>query len=319
MEVWVEDDIFQEGVDRSITITDGRILDNGKQIGMQVLIDSEEGQARARSMAGSIEWILLEFQDWTMIPIENIVASCDGGPTKVAARIISPEQAQGAAFALDIGVDAILTKAECLDSALIAKLQRQESNDPTEPSAREPFTAAILTVTDVKEGGIGDRVCVDFTSYLEKGEGMLVGSSASSMVLVHSETIESEFVPIRPFRVNAGAVHCYTLMANGTTKYLCEIISGDEVAIISAQGNIRSAVVGRLKIERRPLIQLFWCDDNGKEAHTFLQQAETVRLIEQPSIPTPVTEVKIGVELIGSSDPSGRHLGLAISAGVREV
>ncbi len=319
MEVWVEDDIFQEGVDRSITISDGCIIDNGKQIGMQVLIDSKEGQARARSMAGSIEWILLEFQDWTMIPIENIVASCDGGPTKVAARIISPEQAQGAAFALDIGVDAILTKAECLDSALIAKLQRQESIDPIATIAREPFTAAILTVTDVKEGGVGDRVCVDFTSYLEKGEGMLVGSSASSMVLVHSETIESEFVPVRPFRVNAGAVHCYTLMANGTTKYLCEIISGDEIAIISAQGNMRAAVVGRLKIERRPLIQVFWSDDNSKEAHAFVQQAETVRLIEKPSTPTPITEVEIGVKLIGSSDLSGRHLGLPISAGVREV
>ena len=319
MEVWVENDICPEGVDRSITIDDGCIIDNGKQIGIQVLIDSKEGQLRARSMAGSIDWILLEFQDWTMIPIENIVASCDGGPTKVAARIISPEQAQGAAFALDIGVDAILAKAECLDSALIAKLQRQESSEPTETIIREPFAPATLTVTDVKEGGVGDRVCVDFTSYLEKGEGMLVGSSASSMVLVHSETIESEFVPVRPFRVNAGAVHCYTLMADGTTKYLCEIISGDEVAIISAQGNMRAAVVGRLKIERRPLIQLFWSDDNGKEGHTFLQQAETVRLIEKPGIPTQVTEMEVGMELIGSSDPFGRHLGLAISAEVREV
>jgi len=319
MEVWIENEISPEGVDRSIKIADNCILDNGKKIGIQVLIDSKEGQARARSLAGSIDWILLEFQDWTMIPIENIVASCDGGPTKVAARISSPEQAQGAAFALDIGVDAILANEECLDSALIAKMQRQESSIPTDDIVREPFTAALLTVTDVKEGGVGDRVCVDFTSFLEKGEGMLVGSSASSMVLVHSETIESEFVPTRPFRVNAGAVHCYALMADGTTKYLSEIRSGDEVAIISAQGNMRSAVVGRLKIERRPLIQLCWCDDNGKKAHTFLQQAETVRLIEQSSIPTPVTEVKTGVELIGSSDPSGRHLGLAISAEVREV
>jgi 3-dehydroquinate synthase II len=319
MEVWVEDDIIREGVDRSIIIVDDCIINNGKQIGMRVRIDSEEGQSRARSMAGSIEWILLEFQDWTMIPIENIIASCDGGPTKVAARITSPEQAQGAAFALDIGVDAILAKAECLDSALIAKFQRQESCDSTKAIAREPFTATILTVIDVKEGGVGDRVCVDFTSYLEKGEGMLVGSSASSMVLVHSETIESEFVPVRPFRVNAGAVHCYTLMANGTTKYLCEIISGDEVAIISTRGNVRAAVVGRLKIERRPLIQLLWSDGNGKEAHTFLQQAETVRLIEKPNTPTPITEVEIGAELIGSSNSSGRHLGLAISAEVHEV
>ena len=44
---------------------------------------------------------------------------------------------------------------------------------------------------------------------------MLVGSSASSMVLVHGETVESEFVPTRPFRVNAGAAHTYIMMADG--------------------------------------------------------------------------------------------------------
>ena len=30
---------------------------------------------------------------------------------------------------------------------------------------------------------------------LDIGEGMLIGSSASSLVLVHGETVESEFVP----------------------------------------------------------------------------------------------------------------------------
>ena len=319
MEVWVEEEICPEGVDRSITIVDNMVVDNTKQIGIQVLIDSKEGQARARSIAGSVEWILLDFQDWTMIPIENIVAACDGGPTKVAARITSPEQAQGAAFALDIGVDAILTNDRCLDSAFIAKIQRQEVKQPVEELVNVQFKTDILTVTNVKEGGTGDRVCVDFTSYLQKGEGILVGSSSSSMILVHSETIESEFVPIRPFRVNAGAVHCYTLMADGSTKYLSEIIAGDEVAIVSEQGNMRSAVVGRLKIERRPFIQVFWNNENSKEAHTFLQQAETVRLIQALKAPTPITDVEIGMEFVGYSNHSGRHLGVTISAEVREV
>ena len=54
MEIWVEEQICPEGVDRSITIVDDLIIDNAKQIGIQVLIDSKEGQAIARSIAGSV-------------------------------------------------------------------------------------------------------------------------------------------------------------------------------------------------------------------------------------------------------------------------
>ena len=51
--------------------------------------------------------------------------------------------------------------------------------------------------------------------FLEIGEGIVGGSSSKSMVLVHGETIDSEFVPTRPFRVNAGAANYCTLMSNG--------------------------------------------------------------------------------------------------------
>ena len=64
----------------------------------------------------------------------------------------------------------------------------------------------------------------------------------------------SEFVPSRPFRVNAGAVHAYCLMADGSTKYLSELTAGDRVAIANPSNEIRSATIGRLKIERRPFL-----------------------------------------------------------------
>ena len=38
------------------------------------------------------------------------------------------------------------------------------------------------------------------------GEGMLVGSFARSLFLVHSECAESRYIASRPFRVNAGPV-----------------------------------------------------------------------------------------------------------------
>ena len=44
-------------------------------------------------------------------------------------------------------------------------------------------------------------------------EGALVGSAATELALVMGETVASGFVPPRPFRVNAGPVHAYVLMA----------------------------------------------------------------------------------------------------------
>lgn len=43
-------------------------------------------------------------------------------------------------------------------------------------------------------------------SLLTMGEGMLVGSFARALFLVHSECAESRYIASRPFRVNAGPV-----------------------------------------------------------------------------------------------------------------
>jgi 3-dehydroquinate synthase class II len=47
---------------------------------------------------------------------------------------------------------------------------------------------------------------VDLCSNMAPGEGMLVGSFARGLLLVHSECAESAYINSRPFRVNAGPV-----------------------------------------------------------------------------------------------------------------
>lgn len=44
---------------------------------------------------------------------------------------------------------------------------------------------------------------------LRPGEGLLVGSYAAGLLLVHSEVEDTGYINARPFRVNAGAVHSY--------------------------------------------------------------------------------------------------------------
>ena len=96
------------------------------------------------------------------------------------------------------------------------------------------------------------------------------------------ETVASGFVPPRPFRVNAGPVHAYVLMADGSTKYLSECRAGDEVLIARSGGGGRAAVVGRCKVEPRPTLRVDFetspadpsSGGDGERASIFLQQAE---------------------------------------------
>jgi 3-dehydroquinate synthase II len=153
---------------------------------------------------------------------------------------------------------------------------------------------------------------------LELGEGMLLGSNASSFMLVHGETVPSEFVPSRPFRVNAGSPQSYALMADGSTKYLAELNSGDCVTIASKEGITRQLVIGRLKIEQRPLLLFRWVNENDKEGHMFLQQAETVRAVDTSGNPVSVTSLRTDDLILGWDDSGARHIGVTISSVVSE-
>ena len=117
------------------------------------------------------------------------------------------------------------------------------------------LAALISSVSNIKNSA---RYCIDLTTVLQVGEGVLVGSSASSLALIHGETIPSEFVPTRPFRINAGSPHSYILMNDGKTKYISELKSGDEICIVKENGECRSGIIGRLKIEKRPFLQICW-------------------------------------------------------------
>ncbi|MGB0174079.1 MAG: 3-dehydroquinate synthase II [Candidatus Poseidoniaceae archaeon] len=327
MEVWLNAPVSKghEGVDAfysaesgsDIHCEDGVLYRNGAVIGGHVHINSAEAQAKARSLAGSVEWILLTFEDWSMIPIENVIAATESTPTKVAAQITKPVEAQGAGFALDIGVDALLCTEDCLESALIVKSIRLEEStlgDSFHEENEQHVEVSLMTIVDIKEGHSGDRVCIDLLSLLEEGEGMLVGSTAKAFVLIHGETIASKYVPTRPFRVNAGSVEAYTYMADGTTKYLSELTSGDEVLITRNDGTLRTASIGRMKIETRPFILLRFKDENANEGHVFIQQAETVRLVLETGKACSVTDLTVGDRVIGHSSTSTRHVGQSISA-----
>ncbi|MFB0544725.1 MAG: 3-dehydroquinate synthase II, partial [Asgard group archaeon] len=103
----------------------------------------------------------------------------------------------------------------------------------------------------------------------------------------------------------------YILMANGKTKYLSEIASGDEVLVVDADGATRTAIVGRSKIEKRPLL-LIKAKVGDFEMSTLCQNAETIRLVTKNKDPIAVTELKDGDEVLVHLAGSARHFGMAV-------
>ena len=159
--------------------------------------------------------------------------------------------------------------------------------------------------------GMGDRVCVDTCSTMAPGEGMLVGNSSQALFLIHAETVENPFVNPRPFRVNAGPVHAYIRLANGQTKYLAEVRAGDQVLIVNFEGKSYPAVVGRAKVERRPLV-LVEAEENGQKMSAILQNAETIRLTQPGGKAVSLVDLKEGSEVLVYREGSARHFGVRI-------
>tara|TARA_B100001996_G_scaffold371882_1_gene347704 strand:- start:98 stop:1030 length:933 start_codon:yes stop_codon:yes gene_type:complete len=290
-----------------------RLWDGSSADVSEVQIDDPADQDEAISLIGLVPWILVRCSDWTMVPLENLVAASRGTSTRIAAAIDEEVELNGAAFALGEGVDAILVPSHLVNGAF-SVLGGQWSKEEAKDDEVAIDEARIISI---EVAGVGERVCVDLTRRISDGQGMAVGSISGKLCLIHGETIQSEYVPTRPFRVNAGAIHSYALMADGKTKYLSELTSGDEVAILSSSGKHEKATVGRLKIETRPLL-LIRFETLGSEGQIVVQQAETVRLISTDGGAISVTNAKEDDKILVLTDNRARHVGFALNAEVNE-
>ncbi len=253
-------------------------------------------------------FIIVDTLDWKIIPLENVIATLQRTNTRIYAPASSSNEIKTLFSVLELGVDGvILTIRDLNDIEGATKLM-----DPSN------LSMSILKIRDVREAGIGERVCIDTASILGMGEGVLVGSRSNFLFLIHNESQGSSFTSPRPFRVNAGAVYCYTLVPGKKTKYLSEIESGSEVLVIGKGGNVRVVTVGRSKIETRPLT-IIMGESNGQRGTVILQNAETIQLIRDDGSLIPVTNLKVGDSVLGVVQPSsGRHFGMEVSEYVLE-
>ena len=274
-----------------------------------VRILDPEYESFAERAAEDAAFTLVVGEDWTIIPLENLIARI-GEETTLVAGVDSAAEARTAFETLDVGADAVLLDSGDPDEIRHAVNARDAAD-------RERLDLAWATVTGIEEAGSADRVCVDTGSLLADDEGMLVGSMSRGLFFVHAETAKSPYVAARPFRVNAGAVHAYVRTPDGGTKYLSELQSGDEVQVVDRDGHTRTAVVGRAKIEKRPMFRVEAETEAGDRIETLLQNAETVKVATSDGR-TAVTDLEAGDELLVHLESGARHFGEAIEERIIE-
>ncbi|MCE5336307.1 MAG: 3-dehydroquinate synthase II [Desulfobacteraceae bacterium] len=263
--------------------------------GRTVLVDGLPGRGETGQRA------------WDVIPVENLLASGGG-------RLFLPAGSRGeidlALGVLEKGVAGVLISsgdpAEIRD--LVSSVKR----------ARESCSFETAVIERISAAGMGDRVCVDTCTRMADGEGMLVGNSSGFLFFVQAETGENPYVAPRPFRVNGGPVHSYVRAPGGAIRYLSELKAGESVLLVRPDGSAEESTVGRVKMERRPLV-LVEASLGGRRGSILLQNAETVRLTGPGGEPISIARLQPGDTVLVAAESAGRHFGMKIEERIREI
>ena len=294
------------------TISEDGDLKLGQDVKI-VKINQKEDEAKVIAEKGKIPVIVQNKAnedgkaDWTIIPLENLISKT----TNLIQTVRTAQQAKIALTTMEKGADGILLETNDFKEIQATAKIIQESNN----EKLKLVEAEILSTEPV---AISDRCCIDTGSILPPGKGILAGDTSSAMFLVYNENVISPYCDPRPFRVNAGAVHAYVRIPNNKTQYMMELKSGSEVLIVDKDGNTEVAVVGRNKIEKRPMMLVRAKTQTGKEVSLIMQNAETIRLTSPDGSPISITHLKKGDKVMAYTEEAGRHFGVQVKETICE-
>jgi len=131
----------------------------------------------AQAAESGSEIVVVEAFDWKIIPLENIIAKLHKSRTKIYATAKNANEVRIMFGVLELGVDGVILSTNNVN----------EVNQSRQYLENMVFPIETAKIIDVKDVGMGERVCVDTVSMLRTGEGMLIGSRSNFMFLVHNE------------------------------------------------------------------------------------------------------------------------------------
>ena len=305
------DDLIQENI---VLSSNPQLLRNsiikGFKTALYHKIIDRNSMDEAWQTGSEFNYIVVEFSDTTNIPLELLLARLQSKKTKVLKLVTNSQDMETAFGVMEMGSDGVLLHSEdCNEIIKVASFMEKRGSTQIELIRGK--------VTEVQHIGMGYRACIDTTNLMKENEGMIIGSTSEGGLLVSSETHFLPYMELRPFRVNAGAVHSYVWCPEGETSYLTELKGGSQLLCVDTLGNAREVTVGRVKVEKRPLLKIE-VEANGKKINTMVQDDWHIRIFGADGEVRNASTIKVGDELLAYVCEGGRHVGVKIEESIQE-
>ncbi|MGX5727537.1 3-dehydroquinate synthase II [Metapseudomonas otitidis] len=317
-----EFEAFKKGAaarNRSVALNDAEALAELGQDGLLTCftsyVDDRDSLLGAIDQGLRFNYLWILFRDPTNIPLELVIASLQPTSTVLMKEIKAPTDVDDAIVSygvMEYGAEGVIfsPRDHGVMSEFLARMSQAQSY--------ANLNIQVGTVIDSRPVGMGYRACIDAATLFEPDEGMLVGSTSQGGVLCCPEVYFLPYMELRPFRVNAGAVHSYVFNTDNRTDYMSELKAGSPIMIVNSKGRVRRAAVGRMKIEQRPL-RLIEVEFPGKERVNVLMQDDWhVRIFSDAAKPLNISELKPGDKVLGYVTEPGRHVGIKINESIIE-
>jgi 3-amino-4-hydroxybenzoic acid synthase len=314
--VEVDDNEKFDDLDKNISIMSGNeeILKKAKAKGYKTVyykfLENQKDMDLAWQIGSKSDFLLVDIFHETNIPLELLIARLQKLETGVLKIGKTLEDIAIAFGVMEVGCNGILFWSEDVKEIMEVNNFMIKRND----SKLELVKAKVI---DVQHIGMGHRACIDTTTILRKDEGMIIGSTSTGGLLVSSETHFLPYMNLRPFRVNAGAVHSYVWIPENMTSYLTELKAGSKVTCVDTKGNSREVTVGRAKIEIRPLLKIE-AEVDGIKINTIVQDDWHIRIFGANGEPLNASKIQVDDELLAYISSGARHVGIKIEEMVEE-
>lgn len=309
----------QGGNDFVVASADVRVLEMAAEKGLETCYRAyvDDGASLHESIREGHHhaYLMIRFRDPTNIPLELVIATLQATRTVLIKEINSPTDVDDAIVTLgvmEVGADGVLFSPRS-HSALSEFISRLDRLDLT------AVTVDVATVVRSVPIGMGDRSCIDTTSLIAPTEGILVGSTSQGGLLCCPEVFFLPYMELRPFRVNAGAVHSYVYTFGNRTDYMSELRAGSSVMLVDHTGKTRRASVGRMKTEVRPLRLIEAEFQGGERVNVIMQDDWHVRIFSADAKPLNITELQPGNKVLGHVARPGRHVGIKVDEHIIET
>lgn len=297
-----------------IVLAEPGLLDIAKTKGFKTCIflavEQSESLEQACQTATNYDYAIVDFDLPTNIPLELFIARLQERDTVLLRRTTTATETEVAFGVLEEGSDGVLFCGTDLHEI-------KEVSNLLNKTSLPPLELTPLLVTMTRHVGMGVRACIDTTGLMNQEEGMLVGSTSAGGILVCSETHYLPYMNLRPFRVNAGAVHSYIWMPNNAAEYITDLTVGSKVLCANYNGEVRELTVGRVKIEVRPLL-LIKGEAHGQELNVIVQDDWHIRLMGVDGKPKNAIQIQPGDTLLAYLCNQGRHVGISVSETIIE-